>query len=161
MTATAVLPALSAPGARPGDRPVSTAWLRSDAVMAQLLRFAATGGITSLLQFGVFFLLFGVGEQVANLAGVVLSSMLANEMHRRLTFRAGGRISWSTAQWEGGGLSAAALAASSLALALLGDVVGDDWRSGMLLIAGVNAMVGLTRFVLLRLWVFAGDRAPV
>jgi hypothetical protein len=57
-------------------------------------------------------------------------------------------------------LSAAALAASSLALALLGDVVGDDWRSGVLLIAGVNAVVGLTRFVLLRMWVFAGDRAP-
>ncbi|WP_250032181.1 GtrA family protein [Paractinoplanes maris] len=173
MTETAALPLRDALGVRAYARgfearkptirraeSIPAAWLRSDAVVAQLVRFAATGGTTALLQFGVFFLLFGAGEQVANLAGVVLSSMLANEMHRRLTFRAGARVSWLTAQWEGGGLSAAALAASSLALALLGDVVGDDWRSGVLLIAAVNAVVGLTRFVLLRVWVFAGDRAP-
>src|SRR4051794_27660923 len=140
---------------RPGTAANGMAWLRSDAVAAQLIRFAGTGVITSLVQFGVFFLLFGLGDQIANLAGVALSSVLANEMHRRLTFRAGGRVTWLSAQWEGGGLSAAALAATSLALALLDGVVGDDWWSRVLLISAVNAVVGLTRFVLLRVWVFA------
>jgi putative flippase GtrA len=113
------------------------------------------------VQFGVFFLLAGWGEQVANLVGVVVSSVLANEVHRRLTFRAGARVSWLAAQGEGGALSVAALAASSLALALLGDVVSDDWWARVLLIASVNAVVGLVRFLLLREWVFTPDRPPV
>jgi putative flippase GtrA len=142
--------------ARPATVANSVSWLRSDAVAAQLIRFAGTGVVTSLVQFGVFFLLFGLGDQVANLAGVALSSVLANEMHRRLTFRAGSRVTWLSAQWEGGGLSAAALAATSLALALLDGVVGDEWWTRVLLIAAVNAVVGLSRFVLLRVWVFAG-----
>ncbi|MEV6630491.1 hypothetical protein AB0M54_07040 [Actinoplanes sp. NPDC051470] len=57
------------------------------------------------------------------------------------------------------GLSAAALVATSLALALWGDTIGDAWWARVLLIAGVNATVGLTRFVTLRLWVFAGRKA--
>ena len=124
-------------------------------MLGQLVRFALTGGLTTLVQFGIFLSLAGAGEQVANAVGVVLSSMLANEMHRRLTFRAGGHVRWYTAQWEAGGLSAVALAATSLALALLGDAVGDDRWAQVLLIAGINATVGLTRFVSLRLWVFA------
>ena len=135
-------------------------WLRADTAVAQFLRFVLTGGGTSLVQFGVFLLLAGSGEQFANLVGVVVSSVLANEVHRRLTFRAGDRVSWLAAQWEGGALSAAALAASGLALALLGDVVSDDWWARILLIASVNAVVGLIRFLLLREWVFTADRTP-
>ncbi len=91
---------------------------------------------------------------MANLAGAIVSSVLANEMHRRLTFRAGDRVTWLAAQWEGGALSAVALASTSLALALLDDVVGDGWLAGALLILAVNAVAGLTRFAFLRLWVF-------
>lgn len=147
--------AVTYPGGIAWTMPV---WLRADTAPAQFVRFALTGGSTTLVQFGIFLALLGVGEQIANGVAVVLSSMLANEMHRRLTFRAGGHVSWFTAQWEAGGLSAAALVATSLALALLGDAIGDAWWARVLLIAGVNATVGLTRFVTLRLWVFAGRK---
>lgn len=53
------------------------------------------------------------------------------------------------------------LAGSSLALALLGDVISDDWWARVLLIAAVNAAVGLIRFLLLREWVFTPKRAPM
>lgn len=124
-------------------------------VTAQFVRFAATGAVTSAVQLGVFLLLFDLGDQVANLTGVVLSSMLANELHRRVTFRARGRVSWATAQWEGGGLSVVGLVATSAALTLLDDVVSESWWSRALLIAAVNALIGVARFGLLRSWVFS------
>ncbi|RIV34532.1 hypothetical protein D2L64_22560 [Micromonospora radicis] len=128
-------------------------------VTAQFVRFVATGAVTSAVQFGVFLMFFGLGDQVANLAGVVFSSMLANEMHRRVTFQARGRVSWATAQWEGGGLSIVALAATSAALALLDGVVSEAWWARALLIAAVNGLVGVMRFGLLRSWVFPAGSA--
>ncbi len=131
------------------------AWARSDVPSAQLVRFAGTGFITSAVQFAVFLLLVDLGHQLANLAGAVMSSILANELHRRVTFRAGGRVTWLTAQWEGGALAVVALAATSAALMVLGDVMGEAWWAGILVITSVNAIVGLTRFVALRSWVFS------
>jgi len=135
---------------------------RIDTLPAQLTRFAATGVVTSLVQFGLFFLLYGMGDQTANLASAIVSSALANEIHRRLTFRAGERVTWLAAQWEGGALSVVALASTSLALTLLEDVVGSGWLAGALLILSVNAVVGLIRFALLRVWVFpaTAERSP-
>jgi putative flippase GtrA len=135
---------------------VPASWLRSGTAPAQLVRFAATGGITFVVQFGLFYSLFPFGGQVATWGSGVVSSMLANEMHRRLTFRAGSRVPWWTAQWEGGGLSLVALAATSAALALAGDAFGTGWGARVLLIAAVNAAVGLSRFALLRTLVFGG-----
>lgn len=130
--------------------------LHGDDAAAQFVRFVTVGVITSLVYFGLFLSLRAVGEQPANLIGAVSSSMLANELHRRLTFHAGGRVRWFTAQWEGGGLAIAGLAATAGALALLDDVVSDAWWAQVLLIASVTGAVGLGRFVSLRLWVFSG-----
>lgn len=128
--------------------------LHGDDAAAQFVRFVTVGVITSLVYFGLFLSLRGLGEQPANLAGAVVSSMLANELHRRLTFHAGERVSWVTAQWEGGGLAAAGLVATATALAALDDVVSDAWWAQVLLIASVTGAVGLARFVSLRWWVF-------
>jgi putative flippase GtrA len=115
------------------------------------------GALTTALYFGVFLGLRSFGEQPANLVGVVLSSVLANELHRRLTFRAGDRVSWLTAQWEGGGLAVVGLVATSASLAVLDGLLGTDWWGQLLLIAAGTGAVGAARYLALRLWVFSAD----
>ncbi|GAA4882385.1 GtrA family protein [Actinomycetospora straminea] len=129
--------------------------LHGDDPAAQLVRFVTVGVISSLVYFGVFLLVRPLGSQLANLFGAVVSSALANELHRRLTFHAGGRVGWWTAQWEGGGLAAAGWVATATTLAVLDPVVGEAWWAQVLLIAAVTGAVGLVRFVFLRLWVFS------
>lgn len=136
--------------------------LHSDDASGQFLRFVLVGVLTTLLYFGTFLALRGVDAQVANLVGAVLSSASANELHRRQTFRAEGRVGWLTAQWEGGALAAAGLVATSASLAALDGLLGTAWWAQLILIAGVTGAVGLLRFVALRLWVFSErSHAPV
>src|SRR5687768_16444576 len=86
---------------------------------AEFARFVGVGVLTTGVYFVVFLALRSLGAQPANLVGAVLSSMLANELHRRLTFRAEDRVTWLTAQWEGGGLAIVGLVGTSAALAAL------------------------------------------
>jgi putative flippase GtrA len=132
--------------------------LHADHASAQFIRFVAVGVLSTAVYFAVFLALSPIGQQPANLVGAVLSSMLANELHRRLTFHAGERVGWLNAQLEGGGLAAAGLLATSAALAVLDGVLGSAWWADLLLIAGVTGAVGLVRFVALRFWVFPGHR---
>lgn len=113
------------------------------------------GVISSLVYFSLFLLLRPIGTVPANVTGAVVSTVLANELHRRLTFHAGRRIGWWTAQWEGGGLAAVGLVATTSALAVLEPVVSTAWWAQVLLIGAVTGAVGTMRFVFLRLWVFA------
>ncbi len=130
--------------------------LHADHPAAEFARFVGVGVLTTGIYFAVFLALRVVGEQPANVVGAVLSSMLANELHRRLTFRAEDRVSWLTAQWEGGGLAIVGLVATSAALGALDGVVGTAWWAQLLLIAAVTGAVGAGRFLALRLWVFSG-----
>ena len=133
--------------------------LRGDDGAAQFARFVFVGGVSSALYALLYLLLDGLGDQPANIAGAVASSMLANELHRRLTFHAGERVSWFAAQWEGGGLAAAGMVATGLALGWFDSVAGDDSAAGdLLVVAAVTGVIGLIRFVALR-WVF-GARTP-
>ena len=130
--------------------------LRQDDAGAQLARFGVVGAISSALYALVFIALEGLGSQPANFAGAIASTLLANELHRRLTFHAGGQVSWFTAQWEGGGLAGIGLVATSLALAAVHGLVGDVGTGAQLgLIAAVTGAIGLVRFVALRSWVFS------
>ncbi|MCO7222281.1 GtrA family protein [Klenkia sp. PcliD-1-E] len=122
---------------------------------SQFARFVAVGAVSSLLYAVLFVALDGIGDQPANLVGAVGSTLLANELHRRLTFHAGGRVGWFTAQWEGGGLAAVGLVATSLALAGLDELAGvTSWEVQVLLIGAVTGAIGLCRFAALRAWVF-------
>jgi putative flippase GtrA len=130
--------------------------LHQDDAGAQFARFVVVGGVSSALYALVFIALEGVGTQPANLAGAIASTLLANELHRRLTFHAGEQVSWFTAQWEGGGLAGIGLVATSLALAGVHGLIGDVGTGAQLgLIAAVTGAIGLVRFVALRSWVFS------
>ena len=129
--------------------------LHGDDPAAQLVRFVAVGVISSLVSFAVFLPLRPLGSPLANLVGAVVSSVLANELHRRITFCTDGRVGWWTAQWEGGGLAAAGSVATATALAVLDPVVSEAWWAQVLLIGAVTGAVGLVRLVFLRLWVFS------
>jgi putative flippase GtrA len=129
---------------------------RGDSGAAQFTRYVVVGGLSSGLYALLFVTLERWGAQPANLAGVVGSTLLANELHRRLTFHAGERVSWFTAQWEAGGLAGIGLVATSLALAAVHGFVGDVGTVPQLcLVATVTGLIGLIKFLVLRSWVFA------
>jgi putative flippase GtrA len=133
--------------------------LRQDDAAAQFTRFVLVGGVSSLLYALLFVLLAGLGDQPANIAGAIASSMLANELHRRLTFHAGERVSWFAAQWEGGGLALLGILATGLALGWFDSITGgDSSMADLAVVALVTGAIGLVRFVALR-WVF-GARTP-
>jgi putative flippase GtrA len=141
--------ALSGLGARVAER------LRRDDGWAQFARFVLVGGLSSVVYAVLFVLLADLGDQPANLTGSVVSSMLANELHRRITFRAGDRVGWWTAQWEGGGIALLGILATSAALGWLDEVTDPDGALAPLLLVGaVTGAIGLGRFVALR-WLFA------
>jgi putative flippase GtrA len=131
--------------------------LHGDDGVAQFTRYVVVGVLSSALYAVAFVgLTGGLGDQTANLVGSIGSTLLANELHRRLTFHAGARVHWFTAQWEAGGVAVVGLVATSLALAGAHTVLGPVsqlWQLG--LIAAVTGLIGLVRFVALRTWVFA------
>ncbi|MQA34080.1 GtrA family protein [Modestobacter roseus] len=131
----------------------------SDDGPGQFLRFVAVGGLANLLYALLFLLSAGAGAQAANLVGALASSVVANELHRRLTFRAGQRVSWHAAQWEGGGLALAGMATTSVALGWVGALAPEASPViGLATIGLVTGAIGLVRFAALR-WAF-GARRP-
>jgi putative flippase GtrA len=129
--------------------------VRRDDGTGQFARFVLVGGLSS----AVYALLFAalaapMGSLAANVLGSAASSVLANELHRRLTFRAGERVAWLTAQVEGGALAAAGIVATSVALGWLTSAVGPtDVVVQLLLVGTVTGAIGLLRFAVLR-WAF-------
>jgi putative flippase GtrA len=130
--------------------------LHGDDAGAEFVRFVTVGVASSLVYFGLFLALRGLGAVPANVVAFVVSSVLANELHRRVTFHAGGRVGWLTAQSEAGGLAVVGLLATSATLAALDGALGTAWWAQLLLIAAVTGAIGLIRFAALRLWVFSG-----
>ncbi|MET8653311.1 GtrA family protein [Nocardia aurea] len=130
-------------------------YLRGDRAFAQLIRFAAVGGSSNITYVLLFFAMHGVGPLIANVAGSVVSTVIANELHRQLTFHAAGRVGWFTAQWEGGGLALVGLGISTAGLAALevwAPGLGDSMQAAAVL--AITAAVGGMRFLALRGLVF-------
>ena len=134
----------------------TAARLRRDDTVAQFARFVLVG-VTSTTFYAVLFLSFpgfGFSYLSAHLVATIASSVLANELHRRLTFHAGQRVSWLTAQVEAGGVSFVGLVATSAALGWLDALSGSAHPLLQIgLVAAVTAFIGLMRFVALR-WIF-------
>jgi hypothetical protein len=83
------------------------------------------GGTANVLYAALFLALSGQGDQLANVAWAMAPSTLADELHRRLTSAAGERVSWQTAQWEGGLLAVVGMLLSILALGWWQTVAGE------------------------------------
>jgi putative flippase GtrA len=128
--------------------------LRRDDTFAQFVRFVLVGGSSTAVYAALFIALEGLGYLAAHVVATVTSSVLANEMHRRLTFRADERVTWLTAQIEAGGVSVFGLVATSVALGWLDANVSDAPDVLQItLVAAVTGLIGLIRFVALR-WIF-------
>ncbi|MBT1193731.1 GtrA family protein [Rhodococcus kroppenstedtii] len=136
-------------------RVIAAAVVRNDSVVPQLARFAAVGAVSNVLYVAVFVLMQPEGRVIANVAGAAASTVLANELHRRLTFHAGERVHWFTAQWEAGGLALVGLMVSTAAVTAL-EVAAPNTSAlaSALLVVTVTAVVGGLRFLALRGWVF-------
>jgi putative flippase GtrA len=135
----------------------SSAWLRGDTTSAQFARFVLVGGSTTVvyaLLFLTFAGLIGLAYMVAHVASIIVSTALANELHRRLTFHAEDRVGWFAAQWEAGGISLIGLFATSTALGWL-DVLTETAHHVLQIavVVAVTALIGAIRFVALR-WIF-------
>ncbi|MGW0328577.1 GtrA family protein [Nocardia sp. NPDC003183] len=130
-------------------------FLRGDHALAQLIRFALVGGASNIAYVLLFMTMHDSGPLVANVAGSMVSTVIANELHRQLTFRAGSRVGGFTAQWEGGGLALLGLGISTAALAgldFLAPNLGEVAQAGAVI--AVMAAVGGLRFLVLRSLVF-------
>jgi putative flippase GtrA len=131
--------------------------LRRDDVVAQFARFLLVGGITTVVYALLFVTLQDTADLTylpAHLSATAVTTAMANEMHRRLTFRAEERVSWLSAQWEAGGVTVIGLVATSTALTWLGSATGTAHQLVQVaVVATVTAMIGALRFVALR-WIF-------
>lgn len=139
-------------------RPISCR-LRGDSVAAQFVRFVLVGGASNIVYLGLFLLLRPESTMLANAAGVGVSTVLANELHRQLTFNARQRVGWLAGQWEAGGLALVGLLISSLALAAVAIWIpglSPMWQAVMVI--AVSGVVGAGRFLALRGWVFSVRR---
>ena len=131
-----------------------TSRLRRDDALAQFGRFVLVGGASTLLYGVLYVALGGLGYLPAHLTGTVASTVLANEMHRQLTFRAEDRVDWLSAQMEAGGVAVAGLFATSLALGWLhSSATAAPIGVQVAVVAGVTGAIGLVRFAALR-WIF-------
>jgi putative flippase GtrA len=149
--------ALGAPSRTPAHQDVEArvvARPRRDDVFAQFARFVLVGATSTAFYALLFLSLRNLGYLSAHVIATVASSMLANELHRRLTFHAEERVGWATAQLEAGGVSLFGLAATSTALGWLDSAAGSAHPFLQIaLVASVTALIGLTRFAALR-WIF-------
>jgi putative flippase GtrA len=129
--------------------------IRRDDTFAQFVRFVLVGGSSTAVYAVLFLALeWWLGYLPAHVVATVTSSVLANELHRRLTFRAEERVSWLTAQIEAGGVSLFGLVATSVALRWLDASVGDAHPALQIsLVTAVTGLIGLIRFIALR-WIF-------
>jgi putative flippase GtrA len=135
--------------------------LRRDDVLAQFTRFVLVGSLSTAAYAVLFIAMNGFGYLAANVGSTVVSSVLANELHRRLTFHADERVGFWTAQVEAGGVSLFGLLATSVALTWL-DSAADSAPVALqiALVAAVTGAIGLIRFAALR-WIFRPAPAPV
>ncbi|MFQ6393108.1 GtrA family protein [Nocardia sp. KC 131] len=132
-----------------------TRYLHGDHVFAQLIRFALVGGSSNIAYVLLFVAMNDSGPLVANVAGSIVSTVIANELHRQLTFHAADRVGWFTAQCEGGGLALIGLLISTAALAGLefsAPGLGEIAQTGAVVV--IMAAVGGMRFLALRGFVF-------
>ncbi|MGI3202979.1 hypothetical protein ACRJ4W_40885 [Streptomyces sp. GLT-R25] len=127
---------------------------------ASFVRFVVCGGGIGVLSSGAVALLAGAMPwAVANAVITVASTVLCTELHALFTFGTGKRAGWRQ-HWQSAGSATAAYAVTSLAVLILHLVQSSP---GMLteqvVYLSASGLAGTGRFLVLRLFVFAGGRS--
>jgi putative flippase GtrA len=133
------------------------------AMPRQLVRFATIGVASTLAHLLLFLLFRGVmGAIAANVAALLVTSVVNTAANRRLTFGVRGRDSAARHQFQGLIIFGLGLGLTTGALALLGHVVPDATRAvELVVIILANAAATVLRFMLFRAWVFRPRTALV
>ncbi|WP_416973632.1 GtrA family protein [Streptomyces sp. 4F14] len=128
--------------------------------LASFLRFVLCGGgIGVLSSLAVPLVAMSMPWVVANAVITVVSTVLCTELHARFTFGTGRRAGWRQ-HWQSAGSAAAAYVVTSVAVLVLHAVQSSP---GMLteqvVYLSASGLAGIGRFLVLRLFVFAGREA--
>src|SRR4051812_43669027 len=128
-------------------------------MVAQLLRFAVIG-VLSTLAYALLFLLLhpALGAQIANFTALLLTAIANTAANRRITFGIRGSTGAAAHHAQGLVVFGLGLALTSGSLAVLHTVApGASRTAELLLLVVANAVATLLRFVLFRGWVFRSD----
>jgi putative flippase GtrA len=124
-------------------------------VVRQLVRYVMVGALGTAVS-ALLYLVFRTWWDAvpANLAALVLSTLLSTEANRRFTF-GGAQVDRAREYVQNAGTVAFYAVYSSVVLLLLDQVVvAPTVLQESLAVAGASVVGGLARFVLLRNWVF-------
>nr|WP_259471989.1 GtrA family protein [Streptomyces shenzhenensis] len=130
--------------------------------LASFLRFVLCGGGVGLACGpAVALLALSVPWAVANAVVTVASTLLCTELHARFTFGTGRRAGWRQHGQSAGSATAAYAVTSGAMLVLhtLQPSPGAAWEQVVYLSA--SGLAGIGRFLVLRLFVFAGRKQAV
>lgn len=127
--------------------------------LRQVVRFTVVGGLSTALNAVLFYVLRAWWDPVpASAVSLVLSTAYSTEAHRRYTFGAGHVRAWRV-HLQSAGTVAFYASYSAVVLFVLHMVVAEPTRlEETLSIAAASLLGGVSRFLLLRSWVFAPVR---
>lgn len=127
--------------------------------LASFARFVLCGGgIGVLSSFAVPLVAGLMPWAVANAVVTVASTILCTELHAPFTFGSGKHAGWRQ-HWQSAGSAAAAYAVTSVALLILHTLqTSPSVLTEQLVYLSASGLAGIGRFLLLRLYVFAGGR---
>ena len=123
--------------------------------IASFIRFVICGGGTGLASSAALVYLSGsMSVAVANAIITVVSTLLANELHSRITFR-NGRASWRV-HVESTGTAVVCYLFTTAAMLILDAVAANPGAlTEQAVYLSASGLAGIGRFVILRLFVFA------
>ena len=126
--------------------------------LASFLRFVISGGGVGVLSsFAVTLLAMTMPWAVSNAIITVASTLLCTELHARFTFAKGRSAGWRE-HWQSAGSATAAYMATSVAMyALHLAQPSAGTLTEQIVYLGASGLAGAGRFVILRLYVFAGQ----
>src|SRR4051794_15248320 len=129
-------------------------------LVAQLLRFAVIGALSTLAYLLIFLVLHpALGAQAANFTALLLTAIANTAANRRITFGIRGSTGAAVHHAQGLVVFGLGLALTSGSLAVLHTLApGASRTAELLLLVAANAAATLLRFVLFRGWVFRPRR---
>jgi putative flippase GtrA len=129
---------------------------RPGAVLQQVLGFLAVGVVCTVASVAIYTLLRPVtGVQPANSISLILTSVLNTELNRRHSFGIRERRNWVRDHRRGLWVMLLALGLTSGSLWLLHAIAPEpSVAQELVTITVANVLAALTRFLLLRYWIF-------